>query len=208
MLTVLGYERSSNVQKVMWCAAELGVPCLLAPTGGPYGGHKDAPYLALNPNGYIPTLKDGDFVLWESNAILQYLVEKYGNGRLMPEGAAARAGARRWMDWQLATLNVPSGNVMRLTVRTPPDQQDAAAIKAAGDRLNDLWGRFEASFGDGPFVAGAFSVGDIPVGVHAHRYYRHPIARPDYPKMRAWYERLTARAAYADHVMAAPMPGE
>jgi len=126
----------------------------------------------------------------------------------MPEGAGPRANARRWMDWQLATLNGPSGEVMRLTVRTPPAEQDAAAIARAVDRLNAIWGRFEAAFGDGPFVAGDFSAGDIPVGVHAHRYFRYPMTRPDYPKLRAWYERLCARKPYADHVMAAPMPGE
>ncbi|MFT5540726.1 MAG: glutathione S-transferase [Alphaproteobacteria bacterium] len=208
MIKVWGYESSSNVQKVLWTADELGVPWELVPTGGPYRGHKDASYLAINPNGQIPTMEDDGFVLWESNAIVQYLVDVYGPGGLVPVDARRRAMARRWMDWQLATLNGPSGQVMKLTIRTPEADRDPDAVAAATESLNALWLRFEQAFGDGPFVAGDFSMGDIPVGIHAHRWFNYPIDRPDTPKICDWYARLGERPAYRQHVMGVLMPGQ
>lgn len=208
MIRIWGYERSSNVQKVLWAADELGVAWEMEPIGGPHGGLKEPRYLALNPNGQIPTLEDGDFVLWESNAILAYLVDRYGPGGLLPDTPQGRARARAWMDWQLAALNAPSGRVMRLTIRTPAAERDADAVAEAAAELAAMWRRFEDGFGDGPFVAGDFSIGDIPVGVHAARWFRYPIERPALPRLEAWYERLCARPAYRTHVAAALMPGE
>jgi glutathione S-transferase len=208
MIKVWGNERSSNVQKVLWCADELGVELELVRVGGEAGGHKDAEYLALNPNGQVPTLEDDGFILWESNAIMAYLIDRHGGGALVPPTPEARAIARRWMDWQLATLNAPSGRVMRATIRTLPEDQDAVEIAEASNALGALWQRFEDSFGAGPFVAGDFSAGDIPVGIHAERWFRFPIARPELPKTRAWYERLCERPAFQRHAMGTPMPGE
>ena len=208
MIKVWGYESSSNVQKILWTAEELNVPWELVLTGGPYGGHKEASYLAINPNGQIPTMEDDGFVLWESNAIMQYLVDVYGPWGVVPVDARRRAIARRWMDWQLATLNGPSGLVMKLTIRTPKADRNPDAVASATESLNALWLRFEQAFGEGPFVSGDFSMGDIPVGIHVHRWFNYPIDRPDTPKICDWYARLGERPAYRQHVMEAPMPGQ
>ena len=62
-------------------------------------------YLALNPNGSVPTLVDGDFVLWESNAIMQYLADKAGDEMLFPRDLRTRADVVRWQCWELAHFN-------------------------------------------------------------------------------------------------------
>ena len=84
MVRVLGRANSINVQKVMWMAAEIGLDVERIDIGGAFGGNDQADYLAKNPNGRVPTLEDGDFVLWESNSIVRYLAEKYGSSPWLP----------------------------------------------------------------------------------------------------------------------------
>ncbi len=78
MLQLLGRNSSSNVQKVLWLLTELGLPFERHDYGGSFGRNKDAPYLRLNPNGVVPTIIDGETVIWESNTILRYLANKSG----------------------------------------------------------------------------------------------------------------------------------
>jgi RimJ/RimL family protein N-acetyltransferase len=97
MLRVWGRISSSNVQKVMWAIGELGLAHERIDAGREYGGLDTPEYGALNPNRRIPTLRDGDVVLWESNVIVGYLSARYGAGRLWPLDPAARGIADQWM---------------------------------------------------------------------------------------------------------------
>src|SRR6185437_4887992 len=104
MIKIWGRNPSSNVQKAMWAIGELGLAHERIDIGGAFGGNKEAKYLAMNPNGLVPTLEEDDgFLLWESNSIVRYLAGKHG-GALEPKDAKARALASQWMDWQLAVL--------------------------------------------------------------------------------------------------------
>src|SRR5207237_1426580 len=96
MLKIWGRTDSSNVQKVLWCCGELGLDFDRVDLGGKFGGNKEKAYLDKNPNGLVPTLEDGDFILWKSNSIMRYLVDKYGRGRLLPSTPEGRADANRW----------------------------------------------------------------------------------------------------------------
>src|ERR1051325_1839171 len=104
MLRVLGRGTSGNVQKVVWLLEELGASYKREDYGRQFNNTADAAYLALNPNGKVPTLVDGDTVIWESNTILRYLAAKAGS-KFYPADPAARSQVERWMDWQLASLN-------------------------------------------------------------------------------------------------------
>jgi glutathione S-transferase len=87
-------------------------------------------------------------------------------------------------------------------VRTPLEKRDTAAIKKAADDAGKLFGRLDTWLADRRFVAGGhFTMGDIPVGCFAYRWYALDIERPDLKNLRAWYERLATRPAYAKHVM-------
>ena len=90
MLKIWGRTTSSNVQKVLWCCGELGLEYERIDLGGPFGGNQDPEYLALNPNGLVPTVKDGDLIMWESNTICRYLCASHNGGRLYPTAPAAR----------------------------------------------------------------------------------------------------------------------
>ena len=91
MLKIWGRNTSSNVQKAMWAIGELGLQCERIDIGGPFGKNNEAPYLAMNPNGVVPTLEEEDgFILWESNSIVRYLGAKHGAGTLEPADLRTR----------------------------------------------------------------------------------------------------------------------
>ena len=103
MLKIWGRANSLNVQKVLWCCDELGVPYERTDVGGEFGGNREPGYLRMNPNAVVPTVEDDGLVLWESNSIVRYLAAKHGTGTLCPRDLGARASVERWMDWQLST---------------------------------------------------------------------------------------------------------
>jgi glutathione S-transferase len=96
MLKIWGRTTSSNVQKVLWCCAELGIEYERVDLGGPFGGNRDPEYLAMNPNGRVPTISDDGLILWESNTICRYLTVTRQGERLYPAAPAARAKVERW----------------------------------------------------------------------------------------------------------------
>ena len=202
MLKILGRNNSSNVQKVMWCIGELGLKHERTDIGGPFGGNKDAKYLALNPMGLVPTMDDDGFVLWESNSIVRYLAAKHGMGTLCPADPKVRASAERWMDWQLSAMGPAITPVFLGLIRTPPDKRDPAAIEAGRKRAAELFGMLDAHLTGRKFVAGdSLTIGDIPLGIMAYRWFNFPIERPEHKYARAWYERLAQRPAFKQHVM-------
>jgi glutathione S-transferase len=196
---------SLNVMKVLWTLDELGLAYERIDVGGPFGGNREPGYLALNPNGLVPTIEDGDLTLWESNAIVRYLGARYGAAPFLPDEPGARARADMWMDWATTTLAPPMTTLFWGWVRTPPEKRDPVALEAALARAAEVWPIVERVLAGRPFLAGdTLTVGDVPVGCFAHRWFNLPIARPDLPALAAWYERLRGRPGYATHV-ALPM---
>lgn len=201
MRRLLGRANSSNVMKVVWLLEELSLPYQREDLGGPFGGTNTPEYRAMNPNATVPTLVEDEFVLWESNAILRYLCAANAPGNAMwPDDLHARASIDRWMDWQQAVLNRPQTVVFQGLVRTPPERRDEAAIRAAAGEAAQLWGRLDSILARVPYVAGpVFTLADIALGVHVHRWFFFPVDKPDLPRLRAWYDRLLERPAYRDH---------
>jgi glutathione S-transferase len=202
VLRIWGRSNSINVQKVLWCCEELDVPYHRVDVGGPFGGNREPEYLRLNPNGLVPTISDGGFVLWESNAIVRYLAAKHGMGTLCPEDLAERADADRWMDWQMGTLWANFRPAFVGLIRTPPEKRDRAniarAIRKAAGNLDLL----DAHLAGRDYVTGpSLSMADIPLGVTAFRWFTLDIERPAMPNVEAWYERLRARGPYRATVM-------
>src|SRR5262249_61258150 len=115
---------SVNVQKVMWAVGELGLAHERIDVGGAFGKNREPAYLAMNPNGLVPTLEEEDgFTLWESNAVVRYLAGKYGPGRLPPRAPQEPARASSWMDWQLTVAHPPLTPVFWGLIRTPPEKR-------------------------------------------------------------------------------------
>jgi glutathione S-transferase len=208
MIKMWGRNTSSNVQKAMWAVGELGLECERIDIGGPFGRNKEPKYLAMNPNGLVPTLKEEDgFLLWESNSIVRYLAGKHDkSGVLEPRDAKQRALASQWMDWQLSVLGPAITPVFWGLIRTPEDKRDMAAIKAGQEKTVAAMQIMDAQLGKTKFMAGdAFSYGDIPVGVMCYRYRQLVPGRPTTPNLDRWYDAIASRKAFQDHVGSIPL---
>jgi glutathione S-transferase len=137
-------------------------------------------------------------VLWESNTISRYLATRYGDGRLLPQDAPARAKVEQWMDWQATELNNAWRYAFMALVRNSPAHQDPVQIAAGIAGWNRQMGLLERHLeAAGDYVAGgAFSLADIVLGLSAHRWRKTPMdERPGYPAIAAWMARLEARPA-------------
>ena len=202
MLTVYGRTNSVNVQKVLWCLAELALQHTRIDAGLEHGKNTEPWYLALNPNGKVPLLVDGAFTLWESNTIVRYLASKHGMGSLCPASLETRALAEQWMDWQLSTLVSPVSTVFQNLIRRPAAERDTAAIERNTREANRAMALLDEHLQSRPYVAGeSFTMGDIPVGATAHRWLEIPaIDRPPLAAVRAWRARLAERPAFRSHV--------
>jgi len=202
MVRILGRANSINVQKVMWMISELGLDVERIDIGMQHGGNDTPEYLAKNPNGRVPTLEDDDLVLWESQAIVRYLAEKYGAPTWWPDSIAARAHAGKWMDWYIGHLHPPMTTIFWNVVRHPPEKRDAEAAVAATAEAGKMWAILDADLAGKDFVGGGTpSVGDIPVGCAFHRWRAMDFDKPSFTNVDAWYQRLSARPAYQEHVM-------
>jgi glutathione S-transferase len=203
MLKIWGRANSVNVQKVLWCCDELGLAFERIDAGLQFGRVNDPDYRELNPNGQIPTLVDGTFVLWESNSIVRYLAMQYGaSSSLYPAEPKLRASIDRWLDWSLSTLAPAERPVFLTLVRTPPEERDMDALAVNLKTLVARWkildghlqGRFHPE-GD------RFTIADIVLGAFAKRWFGvEGIERPPMPSLERWYQRLTQRAAFKKHI--------
>ncbi len=204
MMKLYGRKNSSNVQKVLWCADEIGLAYDRIDMGREFGGNKEEPYLSLNPNGTVPCIVEDDgFSLWESNAILRYLARRYGPPGFMPAEPKAEAIANQWMDWQTNSLNNAFTPIFHGLVREAPEHRNHAAIeKSRADTQRHLM-MLNRHLEKSRFVAGeAFTVADIPVGIYAYRWYQFEgIQRDPMPAFDRWYGELQQRAPYRKHVM-------
>ena len=131
MLKIYGRGSSVNMQRVLWAVDALGLAHERLDRGGKYGGLDDADYIAMNPHRRVPSIADGDVVVWESNAIIRYLAAKYGPSALWPADFGQRAQADQWMDWAQSTLSADYYDLFWSVVRTPPSKRNAHHIAAA-----------------------------------------------------------------------------
>lgn len=203
MLKIWGRRNSINVQKVLWCCAELGVPYERIDAGMQFGVNDTPEYRARNPNGLVPTIEDDGFVLWESHAIVRYLARRHGAGTLWPADAKAAADADRWMEWCSTTLWIALRPVFWNLVRVAPEKRNMAEVAENHKKLASHFGIVDRELAGKRHLAGNdFSMGDIPMGVAAFRWYNLPLERPAMPALERWYARICERPAFQAHCMA------
>lgn len=206
-LTIWGRPNSVNVQKVLWCLAELDIPYQRIDAGMAFGKNDTAEYLAMNPNGRVPTLVDGDYVLWESNSIMRYLNLAYGEGAaIYPQDARGRASVDRWLDWTLSTLQPVDRPVFWGLVRTPPEQRDMAALQKAADAEAVVWRVAEVQLDNHRYIEGEqFTIADIALGAFARRWFGvEGVTRPRQPALERWFALISERPAFQEFI-APPM---
>ena len=207
MIKIWGRTTSSNVQKVMWAVGEMGLPHERIDIGGPFGKNREPAYLAMNPNGLVPTLEEEDgYLLWESNTIVRYLAAKHKSSVLEPPDLRSRANASKWMDWQLSVASPAIFGLFWGMIRTAPEKRDHAAIEESKKKTTAAIAMMDDQLGKTAYLAGdAFSYGDIPVGIVAYRYRQLAPDRPPFRNFERWYAAISARQAFKDHIAAVPL---
>jgi glutathione S-transferase len=192
MLRVLGKASSINVRKVLWTCEEIGIAYTRADVG---------PELVRNPNGLVPVIADGDFVLWESNSIIRYLANKWAAHALLPREPQPHAEVDRWMDWQATELNNSWRYAFSAIVRRNPAFNDAGEIEASKKAWTRMLTILDAQLArTGAYVAGGhFTLADIPIGLSVNRWFMTPLERPGFAAVAAYYERLSGRPAFLKH---------
>ncbi|KWV54288.1 glutathione S-transferase [Bradyrhizobium macuxiense] len=206
-LTIWGRANSVNVQKVLWCLAELDVPYRRIDAGMQFGQNDQPEYLAMNPNGRVPTLVDGDYVLWESNSVMRYLCMAYGHSSpIYPQAPKARAAVDRWLDWTLSTLQPVDRPVFWALVRTPPEKRDMVHIQKDVDAEGVVWRVIEAQVADRRFIEGdQFTLADIAIGAFARRWLGvEGVVKPKLANLERWFGDIAQRPAFIRYV-APPM---
>lgn len=195
MLKVLGRVTSSNVRKVLWALEELSLHYDREDWGLPLRDPKVPEFLALNPNGQVPVLIEGEFVLWESNAILIYLAER--EGALLPTQLEVRARVLQWLIWQASDLNPTWTYAVSALIRHMPGFDDPDRIAESMRRWGVMMGILERQLEKtGAFVAGNdFSIADIAIGISVHRWMSIAADKPELPAVADYYERLLSREA-------------
>jgi glutathione S-transferase len=190
MLTIIGKPTSINVRKVLWTCVELNLPVTREDWREEHAG--------LNPNRMVPVLVDGDFTLWESNAICRYLCARERSDALLPREARARARVEQWMDWQATELNNAWRYPFMALVRASPAHTDPVQIEAGVVNWNRHVGIVNAQLAaTGAFIAGEhFTLADIVIGLSLNRWSMTPMVRPDYPHVATYLARLAERPGY------------
>lgn len=201
-LKIWGRFTSLNVKKVLCVADELGIPYDRIDAGGKFGIVDTPAFRALNPNGRVPTIEDGEFVLWESNSIIRYLANKHDGEAIYPRDPVLRGSIDRWLDWQLSTLTPADVPVFVGTIRTPPEKHDKTALAPAVKRLAEAFVILDGALAGRRFLAiNRLSIADLALGISAHRFFANAfIERPNLPNLKAWYDRIRALPAFKKNV--------
>lgn len=187
----------------MWAIEELGLPYLRQDVGFIYGGNDTPDFLAMNPNGTIPVIQDGENApVWETGAILRYLADKYGSNEFWPKCAEGRAAIDKWAEW--AKINVAlkfTAPVFWRVVRTAPSKQDSQAIQQALSTLNGFLAIAEEQLSKQHFLASSnLTLADIQFGHLLYRYFDIKIERACFPNIECYYARLCERQPFIKHV--------
>ena len=195
-MRVLGRATSGNVQKVLFLLEEMGSDYSREDYGRQFGNTGDESYLSMNPTGKVPTLVDGDVVIWESHTILRYLAAKEGSA-LYPNDLAARSEIERWMDWLLASLNGAYVTLFKAHKAGEPLSEAAVAEMSAGMEFLDK--RLAVS----PYLAGEeLTLADICLAPIVNRCLGFSVDLPALEALRGWHARLSERPAHQKTVAA------
>ena len=165
------------------------------------GENRAAAYLALNPMGKIPSLTDGTFRLWESNAINLYVAERYPASGLLPATIEGRAGVNRWLFFQTGHVTPACQPIFRATSRRMQDfwkiHGDAQAAEAGRKELARWLPVLEGALAGRDWLEGDFTLADIAFAPHLWLIVDAGFDISPYPAIDAWLARMLARPAWS-----------
>ena len=174
------------------------------------GEHRHPDYLAINPMGKVPALRDGDLLLWESNAICQYLADRAGDASFFPADPKARANIARWLFWEAGTWSPVIDVFTNENVRKPMlgiGAADPAKLASAEGRFRPLADLLNERLAGRKFLLGDdVTLADFVVAGAATYVERGKIPVHDYPNVKAWWHRLNSLEAWSGTMPAPELP--
>lgn len=202
MLKILGRANSFNVRKVLWLCGELDLPFEREDWGRGFRPTSDSAFREVNPIGLVPAVIDNGVVLRESNTIVRYLATRYGPEDIYPKHPVARALVEQWMDWANYETSISLRGAFLGGMLNEPPWNHPSFVEVGRKQITKEVGQLEEHLRTtGPFVTGTtFTIGDIPIGLVVNRWFALNFERPSYPAVAGYYERLSERPAYREHV--------
>ncbi len=187
---------SPNVRRVRLTAAVLGIQLEEQQLDFSKGEHKSPEYLALNPNGAVPTLVDGEFVLTESRAIMQYLASKKPESGLLPRDEASRADVSRWQFWDAAHFSPQLANLAFEKIikgMMGMGEPDANKVQEALTNFRRFAGVLNQRLQGKSYVVGnALTVADLTLASSLMYAPQTEVPLAEFPNVQAWFSRITA----------------
>ena len=195
MIRLLGRHTSGNVQKVIFMLEELGLAYTREDYGRQFNNTNTDEYRKLNPTIKVPTLIDGDVVIWESNSILRYLAAKH-KPTLTGATPAEKTYVERWMDWQLGALNTPYVAVFK-DARKPAAERSADFAAQSADLVAQLKILDGHIGGKSWFALDRLTIADICLAPIVKRCLEFPIEKPAFAELARWQKSIDARPTFA-----------
>ena len=191
---------SPNVRRVRLTAAVLGLKLEEIALDFTKGEHKKPEYLALNPNGAVPTLSDGDFVLTESRAIMQYLAAKKPEAGLLPSDERGRADVARWQFWDASHFSPQVGTLVFQRMLKPMfgmGEPDAAKIEEALVNLRRFAAVLNQHLDGKTYVVGkALTLADLTLASTLMYAKQVDVPLAEFPHVQSWFNRITELDAW------------
>jgi glutathione S-transferase len=210
-IELYAFPPSPRAFKVMAVANHLGLAPTLRMIDLRKGEQKAPQYAALNPNMRMPTLKDGDFVLWEANAIVQYLASKRPESGLVPDDVNRRLDVTRWQFWDLAHWDPACAAFIFEYVAKPLvlgiHAPDAAAIAKGTEAFHRSASVLDGHLKGRSFVTGdALTVADFSLGAVMNLAEMAHFPMAPYAQIKRWYATLSALPAWRDTLAQTALP--
>jgi glutathione S-transferase len=186
----------SRALRSIWAIEEVGIDYELVPTHF-IGDSKKPEYLAINPNGRIPALVDGDVTLFESMAINLYLAKTYG-GDLYPKTPQDEARAVQWSFWGMTELEPPLMQMVLNKLMLPENQRSPEAVRAAEQAIDRPLKVLDSTLGQRPYLlGGAFSIADLNVAAVLSMANFVGFDVSGHANVKRWFDACLARPAFA-----------
>ncbi len=205
MLTILGRKSSANVQKVHWICHEGNVQFQAVNIGGKFKGHETDEFKKINPNSTIPVLKDDDFYIYESNAIIKYISVKFDI--IQNNDSQLEALNNQWLDWSSLVFGLPCAIYTAHTLLLPRDKRNNVMAKEAKDKIYSIFKILNTQLSKNSFILeNKINLADISIGCWLNRCKVLEIDFSSYNSLSNWFLKLSERQAFKKAVETAPMP--
>lgn len=197
MIKLYHSPRTRSV-RILWLLEELGTPYELVTLNFTPEELKSATYLKVNPVGKLPAIQDGELTMFESGAILEYILERYGKGHLAPPpGTPLRGTFLQWVHFAEATALPPVSDIVRHTLTLPEEQRiPAVALEASGRAASVLKALEQVLAGKTYLLGDRFSAADIMMGYSLALMKWFGILGEGYPNLTGYMDRLEQRPAF------------